>query len=285
MTAVLFALTALFWGAGALATALQAGVTPAAWSVALRMALAGVLLLGYGAWRGQPLLIPRRDRPFIALQGVLFFALAFISFYEAARRIPSGLAALVLSTSSLFAALIARALLGTPLSSSLLWGASCGVAGVAIIFGPGVATLGSGAGTGFAWALAAAIATAGGTVVGARNQQAGLPIIVILGWSALVGSIASAAWAIAEGAAFVPDPSLRYIASLLYLAIAASCITFALYFELVRRVGPGKAAYTLAIVPVVALILSASFEGLHLDGRILAGAGAILLGNFIVLRR
>jgi drug/metabolite transporter (DMT)-like permease len=285
MTAVLFALTALFWGAGALATALQAGVTPAPWSVALRMALAGILLLGYGAWRGQPLVIPRRDRPFIALQGVLFFALAFISFYEAAKRIPSGLAALVLSTSSPFAALIARALLGTPLSSSLLWGASCGIAGVAIIFGPGVATLGSGAGTGFAWALAAAIATAGGTVVGARNQQAGLPIIVILGWSALVGAIASAAWAIAEGAAFVPDLSLRYIASLLYLAVAASCITFALYFELVRRLGPGKAAYTLAIVPVVALILSASFEGLHLDARILVGAGAILLGNFIVLRR
>jgi drug/metabolite transporter (DMT)-like permease len=285
MTAVLFALTALFWGAGALATALQAGVTPAPWSVALRMALAGILLLGYGAWRGQSLVIPGRDRPFIALQGVLFFALAFISFYEAAQRIPSGLAALVLSTSSLFAALIARALLGAPLSSSLLWGALCGIAGVAIIFGPGIAALGSGAGTGFAWALAAAIATAGGTVVGARNQQAGLSIIVILGWSALVGSVASAVWAIAEGAVFVPDLSLRYLASLLYLAVAASCITFALYFELVRRLGPGKAAYTLAVVPIVALILSASFEGLHLDARILIGAGAILLGNVIVLRR
>ncbi len=285
MTAVLFALTALFWGGGALATALQAGVTPAPWSVALRMALAGSLLLGYGAWRGQSLVIPRRDRPFIALQGVLFFSLAFISFYEATQRIPSGLAALVLSTSSLLAALIARAVLGTPLSSSLLWGALCGIAGVAIIFGPGVATLGTAAGAGFAWALAAATATAAGTVVGARNQQAGLPIVVILGWSALVGSVASAAWALAEGAAFVPDLSLRYIASLLYLAVAASCITFALYFELVRRLGPGKAAYTLATVPVIALILSASFEGLHLDARIMIGAGAILLGNVIVLRR
>lgn len=38
MNALLFALTALLWGGGALATALQAGVTPAAWSVALRMA-------------------------------------------------------------------------------------------------------------------------------------------------------------------------------------------------------------------------------------------------------
>ena len=45
MTAALFALTALLWVGGALATAMQAGVTPAPWSVALRMALAGLILV------------------------------------------------------------------------------------------------------------------------------------------------------------------------------------------------------------------------------------------------
>src|SRR5689334_19871324 len=112
MTAALFALTALLWGGGALATAMQAGVTPAPWSVALRMVLAGLILLGYGRLRGVPLGIPRKDRPAVALQGLLFFAIAFIAFYEATARMPSGLAALVLSTSSLFAAVIARATLG-----------------------------------------------------------------------------------------------------------------------------------------------------------------------------
>ncbi|MBR0757979.1 DMT family transporter [Bradyrhizobium jicamae] len=285
MTSVLFGLTALLWGGGALATALQAGVTPAPWSVAIRMAVAAMCLFGYGASRGQSLVIPGRDRLFVALQGVLFFSLAFISFYEAAHRIPSGLAALVLSTSSLFAAVIGWALLDTPLSASLLWGALCGMAGVAIIFAPGIAGLGPGAGAGVAWALLAAVATGGGTVVGARNQRAGLPTVTILGWSAVVGSAGSAIWAIATGATFVPDLSVRYISSLLYLAIAASCITFALYFELVRRLGPGKAAYTLTIVPVVALLLSAAFEDLHLGANILIGAAIILVGNLIVLRR
>lgn len=285
MTAVLFALTALLWGGGALATALQAGTMPAPWSVALRMALAGVLLLGYGQVRHVPLAIPRRDRLYVALQGALFFALAFISFYEAARRIPSGLAALVLSTSSLFAALIGRALLGSPLAPAMLWGALCGIAGIGIIFGPSMSSLGSESGAGLAWALVSAIATGGGTVAGARNQQAGLPTVAVLGWGALTGAVVSAGWALTERLPFAPDWSPRYLGSLLYLAIAASCVTFMLYFELVRRLGPGRAAYTLATVPLIALVLSALFENLHLDGRIALGAVAILAGNILVLRR
>ncbi|WP_063533159.1 DMT family transporter [Burkholderia sp. MSMB1589WGS] len=284
MTALLFGLTALLWGGGALATAMQAGATPVLWSVSMRMALAGVLLLGYGRWKGHALAIPREDRVFVALQGALFFAFAFITFYEATRRIPSGLAALVLSTSSLFAALIGRALLGTPLTRALLWGAACGIAGVGIIVGPSLGAVRADSASGFAWALVAAVATAAGTVVGARNQRAGLPTVAILGWGALVGSATSAAWAAAQHVPFVADWSARYVGSLLYLAIGASCVTFMLYFDLVRRLGPGKAAYTLAAVPIVALGLSALFEGLHLDARILAGAAAVLAGNVLVLR-
>jgi drug/metabolite transporter (DMT)-like permease len=294
VTALLFALASLLWGGGALAAAMQAGVTPAPWSVALRMALAGLLLLGFAGWRRVPLRIPRRDLAFVGLQGVLFFAVAFIAFYESTRRIPSGLAALVLSTSSLFAALIGRVLLGrvllgTPVSSSLLWGALCGIIGVGIIFGPGLAGVAAGAGAGLAsglcWGPVSAVATAGGTVIGARNQRAGLPTLAVLGWGAWIGCATSAAWAMAQGAPFIVDPSPRYLASLVYLAVAASCIAFLLYFELVQRLGPGKAAYIFATVPVVALLLSALFEGLRLDLRMTLGVLVILAGNVLVLRK
>ena len=285
MTAALFALTAMLWGGGALATAMQAGVTPAPWSVALRMALAGLILLSYGRLRSVPLAIPTRDRPAVALQGLLFFAVAFIAFYEATARMPSGLAALVLSTSSLFAALIARAALGAPISTSFVWGALCGILGLAIIFVPGATATGTAPLAGFAWALVAAVATGTGTTIGARNQRAGLPVVAVLGWGALVGATASALWAVATGATFAADASMPYLVSFLYLAIAASCFTFMLYFELVRRLGPGRAAYTLAVVPLVALVLSALFEHLALGWPVLAGASAILLGNVLVLSR
>ncbi|MEW6644429.1 MAG: DMT family transporter [Pseudomonadota bacterium] len=285
MTNLLFALTALLWGGGALATAMQAGVTPAPWSVAFRMALAGLLLLGYGRTRSFPLGIPRRDRVFVALQGVLFFSLAFVAFYQAVRHIPSGLAAVILSLSSIFAALLGRAVLGSPLTPGFLGGALCGVAGVAIIAAPQLGGAGSGNAAGYLWALGAALATAGGTVIGARNQKAGLAPVAVLGWAAVIGAATSAAFAIATGAPLLLDGSPRYLASLVYLTVAASCVAFMLYFELVRRTGPGQAAYALAVVPVIALTLSALFEGLQLDARILIGAAFVLVGNLFVLRR
>ncbi|KWV58357.1 hypothetical protein AS156_34765 [Bradyrhizobium macuxiense] len=285
MTAVLFALTAMLWGGGALATAMQASVTSAPWSVALRMALAGLILLGYGLIRGVPLAIPRKDRWAVALQGLLFFAVAFIAFYEATARMPSGLAALVLSTSSLFAALMARAALGIAISSGFVWGALCGILGLAVIFVPGAAASRVAPLAGFGWALVAALATGAGTTIGARNQHAGLPVVAVLGWGAFAGAAASALWALATGTTFAIDPSVSYLLSFLYLAIAASCVTFMLYFELVRRLGPGRAAYTLAVVPLIALVLSALFEHLTLGWPVLAGAGAILAGNVLVLSR
>nr|WP_308422386.1 DMT family transporter [Aliidongia dinghuensis] len=102
---------------------------------------------------------------------------------------------------------------------------------------------------------------------------------------AAIGAVASAGWAVLTGRPLVLDLSAHYLASLIYLAIAASCGAFMLYFELVRRLGPGRAAYTLATVPVVALVLSTLFENLQLDGRIVLGAAAVLAGNILVLRR
>ena len=285
VTALLFAVTALLWGGGALATTMQVGVTPASWSVAMRMLLAGMLLLAWGRFGGTSLRIPRGDRVAVAVQGALFFALAFIAFYEATHRIPSGLAALVLSTSSLFAAVFGRLWLGTAFPPGLLLGAGCGVLGIALIFVPDVEALRPGSLGGLGWAFVAALAAGAGTVAGARNQRAGLPVLAVLGWGAIAGAIVCVIWAALARETFVLDSSSRYIASLLYLAVAATCVTFLCYFELVRRQGPARAAYVLAVVPLVALVLSALFENLSLGLNVLLGAIAIVTGNVLVLRR
>lgn len=297
MTIAMFALTALLWGCGALMTAFQNGIVPAPVSVAYRMAAAGLLLLSWSRINHIRLDVRRTDALWVAAQGVLFFGFAFTAFYEATQRIASGLAALLLSTSSIFAALLGWAILGIPVTRRVLGGAAIGVVGVALIFAPQLTALYDGhAGrphgafdlqyaSGLAWAMVAAIATAAGTVLGARNQRRGIAASVILGWGALVGALFCAAWAFATHAAFTFDPSLRYIGSLLYLAVAASCGAFMLYFELVQRLGPGRAAYSLSLVPVIALTLSTLFEGLTPTAWIIAGAATILLGNVIVLKR
>jgi drug/metabolite transporter (DMT)-like permease len=42
-----------------------------------------------------------------------------------------------------------------------------------------------------------------------------------------------------------------------------SVVTFPVYFSLIRSIGPGRAAYSNVVVPVVAMALSTLFEGYH----------------------
>ncbi len=51
------------------------------------------------------------------------------------------------------------------------------------------------------------------------------------------------------------------------------------------RIGAPKAAYAMIMFPVVALILSALFEGLVLEPHILIGVTLALTGNIAILAR
>jgi len=71
----------------------------------------------------------------------------------------------------------------------------------------------------------------------------------------------------------------------LFLAIFGSLIAFACYLTLLGKIGLERAGYIVVIIPVVALVISALFEGLTLDLHILIGITLALLGNIIILGR
>jgi drug/metabolite transporter (DMT)-like permease len=57
-----------------------------------------------------------------------------------------------------------------------------------------------------------------------------------------------------------------------------------LYFGLIRQIGPGKAAYSSVLIPVIAMALSTLFE--HYRWSVLAASGAALamLGLMIAMQ-
>lgn len=283
--AILFFATVILWGSAAIVTGHQAMSANPAVSVAYRMLLVSIVMFSWCLARRTPLFVAGPDRGWIALQGVLFFGLSFITFYQATTHIPSGIAALILSTSSLVAAIAAAIFLRLRPSAQLLMGLCIGICGLGVVVLPQFLAFDPSADAvrGALWALAAAICTGCGTVLAARNQRSGPPVTVIMGWSALSAAIFAFGWAVASGAELLPAVSAPYVAGLLYLAILASCVTFAMYFSLVHRIGPAAASYALSSVPLVALALSMMFEGLHLTVSVIAGSAAILAGNLIVL--
>lgn len=285
LTIALFLATAFLWGAGALITTSQAAGAAVSLSVALRMTLVGAVMLGAGVATGSPLHVARAERPWLAAQGALFFGLAFIAFYKATQAIPSGVAALVLSSAPFFTAGAAWVLLRAPVGGRMLAGIACGSAGLTIVSLPHLMRLGFDGHTarGFGWALLAAASTGFGTALSARNRARGIAVLAQMGWGALCGAGFALAWALAAGVPLAVRPDRDFLLGLVYLALVASCATFGMYFTLVGRIGPARAAYVLTVVPLVALALSVLFEGLHIDARLIAGATAILIGNVLVL--
>ena len=101
----------------------------------------------------------------------------------------------------------------------------------------------------------------------------------------LYGAVLTAIIAFARGVPPAFDTSPAYVASLLYLALFGSVIAFGAYLTLIGRIGPDRAGYVMIMFPVIALLLSAMFEGLSLEMLQFGGVALVLLGNLLVLNR
>ena len=98
------------------------------------------------------------------------------------------------------------------------------------------------------------------------------------------GSLANAVFAFIMYGAPVMDFRPGYIGGVLYLSIIGSVVTFPLYFRLIRDIGPGKAAYTGVVIPVVAMVLSTIFEGYVWSPLALAGGGLAMIGLVVAMQ-
>jgi len=217
---------------------------------------------------------------------VFMYGLAYLCVYHAERHIPSGLVAVGYSASPLIAGLGARALWRTPFTGRFLVGGLLGVAGVALIFAPELATVGArtDAARGLAFTVGAVLLSAVGALAASRNAVHGLPFWPALGWGLAWGAGSAAVAALLSG----PLPALplapSWWLSLAYLALAGTVLAFSAFLTLQQRLGPGPASTVGVLTPVVALAVSTAFEGYHPSGWTLAGALLALGGNALMLR-
>lgn len=283
----LYIVTVLIWGSTWLAIKFQLGVVPPELSVAYRFLLGSLLLFAYSKLSGLNLRFTRREHLFIALQGLFLFSLNYVMVYFSEIYITSGLVSVLFSAVIIFNVFFGAVLLRNPVSGRVVLGALVGVLGLALIFWPEVAGLDlQGVRLlGFALGLLSAVSASLGNIVSARNQRAKLPVIQTNAYGMLYGSLATFAFSLLRGVEFTFDPSIGYVGSLLYLALFGSVIAFGSYLTLLGRIGADRAAYVTVLFPVIALTLSAIFEGLELNWLQFAGVALVLFGNVIVVGR
>jgi len=284
---LLYVITVLIWGSTWLAIKYQLGVVSPELSVAYRFFLASLLLFLYCMWKKLPLRFSARQHAFIALQGLLLFSANYILVYFAEGYVTSGLVAVIFSSIIILNVLFGAVLLGSPVRGRVVLGALVGIGGLALIFWHELAgfDLRGGPALGLTLAVISSVSASLGNIVSARNQREQIPVIQTNAYGMAYGATFTLLIALSRGVEFTFDPSPGYVISLLYLALFGSVVAFGSYLTLLGRIGADRAAYITIVFPVIALLLSALFEGLEFNPAQLLGVALVLGGNLIVLQR
>lgn len=282
---LLYAATVLIWGSTWIAITYQLGTVPEAVSLVWRFLMASLCLFAYAIACRKPVLLPRREHVYLALQGVGLFGVNYLLIYFAASRIASGLVAVVFSTIVLWNLVNERLFFQTPFEARVIAAGVLGLAGIVLIFLPEVETLSleGPALQGMALALLGTWLASLGNMAAVRNTRRGLPVVRVNAWAMLYGAAALALLAAVRGQPFIVEWTPGYLLSLGYLALFGSAAAFGCYLVLLNRIGSARAAYAAVLFPVVALALSTVFEGYRWHALSLVGVMLVLAGNGLAL--
>jgi drug/metabolite transporter (DMT)-like permease len=283
---VLFALSTFIWGTTWLAIKFQLGVVAPEVSVGWRFLLAAALLLGWSLARRLPLAFTARDHGAFALLGLLLFGVNYVLVYLAESHLTSGLVAVLFAFLVFWNLAGARLFFGTPAPRAVLAGAVLGVAGVGLLFWPELASVRGEAGValGVAYAIGGTLVASAGNLWSQRVFGQGRPVVQGTGFAMGYAAVAVLAWCAARGLPFAFDARWPYVLSLVYLSLFGSVVAFVAYLTLLQRIGAGRAGYTAAVIPLVAMLASTLFEGYHWTAGAAVGMALVLLGTVLVLR-
>jgi drug/metabolite transporter (DMT)-like permease len=116
------------------------------------------------------------------------------------------------------------------------------------------------------------------------QSRRGVALVPMLAWSMAYGASSLILVAAVTGVGWQVGTTASWWLALAYLAVVGSVVSFLLYFKLVQREGPARAALTGVLIPVIALGVSAVLEGWQPSALSLAGM-ALCLGSVYVATR
>lgn len=282
-----FIIFTVIWGSTWIVIRDQLGTVPAQWSVSYRFVIAAIGMALLTRWRGISLKPSKELIGVSTIIGVSQFCVNFNAVYMAEHYITSGLVATVFALLMLPNALLAWWWLGHKPTGRFLAASTVAIAGIGLLFlhelraKPDLTLVALWIGIG--WTVVGLVAAAISNVYQAREKVKHLPLFSILSWSMAIGALVDIILAWVMTGPPVIETRVGYWIGLLWLSLAASVICFSLYYPVVRKIGPGKAAYSSAIVPIIAMALSTLFEGFTWTPLSLGGAALAIGGMFIAL--
>ncbi len=284
--AVPFIIVALIWGSTWYVITGQIGDVPASWSIAWRFALATPAMFLVALVMGKSLKIGRAGHMLAVFIGLTQFCLNFNFVYRAELHLTSGVVAVMFGLLMVPNTLFGRVILGQPVTLRFLLGSGVAIAGIAMLLWheARLSPLGGNVGLGILLAIGGILAASIANVVQANETGRKLPMVSLLAWSMLYGTIIDfgLAW-VTAGPPVFPD-RWEYWAGIAWLGLAGSVVTFPLYYTIVREIGAARAAYNSVLVIIVAMLISTFVEGYQWSLLSASGAALALSGMILALR-
>ncbi|MGB5614786.1 MAG: DMT family transporter [Sedimenticolaceae bacterium] len=273
-------LLAALWGGSFLFMRIAAPVLGPVWLIALRVLIAGLVML--------PLVIQRRQLGslrenwrLLLWVGAMSAALPFTLLAYASLDLTAGMTSILNATVPIFAALIGYTVYGEALDARRVTGVLLGFVGVVALVG-----LPQGAGASPLLPVVAGLTAAVFYVFAAnfaKRRLSHIPAVVFV-----TGSQLGAAVVLLPLLPLFPPtqaPGAMVVAAVLALAVLSTSLAFLIYFQLIREVGPTRTLTVTYLIPVFAIAWGALLLDEVLTLGMLLGGASILAGVALANRR
>lgn len=242
-----------------------------------RVALAAAVLVPVAALRGQ-LLMPLATWRMFALLGAIQVAGPFLLIAEGEEEISSSLAGILVASTPLFTALLAIRFDHEERSHGMrMWGILAGLAGVGLLLGVDLSGTSAETLGGAAILLAGLGYSVGGFI--AKRGMAGAPPTGVAAWVMVASALLMLPLAIATAPA--EAPGLGPVAAVTALGVLGTGVAFAIFYDLMARVGPARTFVVTYLAPLFAVIYGALLLDEGFTASTAAGLVLIVGGSYL----
>lgn len=247
-----------------------------------RFLLAGVLILGISAVRGDGWQMTWRDAAVFAILGVANNALYLGLGYTGLKTVSAGLGGLIVSANPVFTAMLAALLLGEPLTWRKAAGLLLGIVGVGFIVWHRM-SVGTDSFHGILFTLASLASIVVGTILFKVLAPKG-SLWIGNGVQSLAGGLAVLPFALMFSSVRDIVPNAQLVSAFAFLVLGGSILGYLLWFHLLKVCGATAASAYHFLMPPLAMLFAWIVLGEHVEGRDLLGIIPVALGIYLVTR-
>ncbi|TMJ47170.1 MAG: DMT family transporter [Alphaproteobacteria bacterium] len=247
-----------------------------------RFSLAGVLILGISAVRGEGWQLTWRDAAVFAILGLANNALYLGLGYTGLKSVSAGLGGLIVSANPVFTAALAALFLGEALTWRKVAGLLLGIAGVALIVWHRM-SVGSDSLHGILFTLASLASIVAGTILFKLLAPKG-SLWIGNGIQNLAGGLALLPFALTLADVNDIVPSTRLFGAFAFLVLGGSILAYLLWFHLLKVCGATAASSYHFLMPPLGMLFAFLVLGEHVEFRDLLGIIPVALGIYLVTR-